>query len=260
MSHFTKMINAAAASLGFTIVPFWRERNWELAKHLRQLFARYDISVVFDVGANAGQYRDFLRLEVGYTGWIFSFEPLPQLAAQLTARAAKDRRWRIFEYALGDQDSEKTIHVTRDSKLSSFLSPTTQFVDFLAGGQEIVKEIRVLVRRLDTVGADLLPDQNAKVYLKLDTQGYDLNVLRGGRRFLPMVVAVQSELSFIPIYAGMTGFDEALAEFRNFGLTVSSLHAVSRDRAMRLIEGDCVLLNSSHPSVAKRLNAAKAEL
>jgi len=252
------LIDATANFLGFSIVPLWREPNRVLANYLRKLFACYEVNVVLDVGANLGQYRDFLRFEVGYTGWILSFEPVPALAAELSARAAKDRSWRVFEYALGDDDGEKTIHVTRDSKFSSFLAPTTAFTDSFARGQEVVQDIPVLVRRLDTVGTALLPDRNARVYLKLDTQGHDLNVLRGGCEFLSRVVAVQSEVSFVPVYHGMVGLDATLSEFRGLGLVVSALHAVSHDRAMRLVEADCVLLNSSHPSVAARLNDAGA--
>lgn len=254
MTAIKKLIDSAAALCGVSIVPQWRQPGQALADHLRKLFAVYEVGVVLDVGANRGQYRDFLRFEVGYTGRIVSFEPLPALAAELTARAVEDPAWQVFGHALGDSDSELTIHITRDSKFSSFLAPTTQYTDTFARGQEVVQELPVRVSRLDTIGQGLIGDERANVYLKLDTQGHDLNVLRGGRELLSRVVAVQSEISFVPVYQGMAGLDATLSEFRGLGLVVSSLHPVSHDKAMRLVEADCVLLNVSHPSVATKLN------
>jgi hypothetical protein len=62
-----------------------------LASPLQELFAQLRIDTVIDVGANLGQYYEFLRDRIGFTGRIVSFEPHPDLAAQLKKRARADK-------------------------------------------------------------------------------------------------------------------------------------------------------------------------
>ena len=63
-------------SFGYDIVPLRDMKERDLALHLRELLARLDIDCVLDVGANAGQYHDFLRDKVLFDGPIISFEPV----------------------------------------------------------------------------------------------------------------------------------------------------------------------------------------
>lgn len=82
----SRLINIAHKTLrqfGYELIPSWRLDSLELANHLRELFNFLDIKCVLDVGANKGQYRDFLRQHVGYKGLILSFEPISALAKNL---------------------------------------------------------------------------------------------------------------------------------------------------------------------------------
>ena len=73
-----------AATLGYAVLPKWRLAQLPMAERLRKIFAAHSIDTVIDVGANKGQYRDFLRHHVGYRGSIVSFEPLPEFAAKFS--------------------------------------------------------------------------------------------------------------------------------------------------------------------------------
>jgi hypothetical protein len=65
-----------------------------LPQHLMALLELYRVNCVLDVGANRGQYGTLLR-EAGYAGRIVSFEPVPHIAQQLEAVAAKDGNWSV---------------------------------------------------------------------------------------------------------------------------------------------------------------------
>ena len=109
------MLKAKVAGLskhfGFEVIPSWRMEQFELANHLQNLFTLLNIQCVLDVGANKGQYRDFLRAHVGYKGLIVSFEPVKSLAKHLESRSQSDDNWKIFPFALGSQDTELPINV-----------------------------------------------------------------------------------------------------------------------------------------------------
>jgi FkbM family methyltransferase len=57
----------------------------------------------------------------------------------------------------------------------------------------------VPIIRLDSI--DYIPD-TSKVFLKIDTQGYEREVLEGATRLLPLVHGMQIELSIAPLYRG----------------------------------------------------------
>lgn len=80
-ASFKGLIERAAAGCGYVMIPEWRRQSFPLATRLRQLFVHHRIETVIDVGANEGQYQDFLRTRVGFDGRIESFEPTPARGA-----------------------------------------------------------------------------------------------------------------------------------------------------------------------------------
>jgi len=81
------------------------------------------------------------------------------------------------------------------------------------------------------------------VLLKIDTQGYDLEVLKGARQSLSSISAVQTELACQKIYRGMPGYIDVLKVLDRHGFQLSGVFPVSADTALRIIEADCVLIN-----------------
>ena len=216
------------------------------AEHVRRQFDRLEIGCVLDVGANRGQYRDFLRDSVGYTGRIISFEPIVDLATSLCGRAAaEDPQWQVHAHALGAIEEQRDLHVMRGTSYSSFFQPTEIAVKGRIGSKNVVERLeRVTVRRLDDVVADGLVLGPGGVWLKVDTQGWDLEVLRGAPRTLLSISALQIELSVIPIYQGMPDYLTVLPELRRLGFEVGALTPVNRDELGRVIEFDCALVAS----------------
>lgn len=231
-------------SFGYDIVPLREMKERDFALHLRELLTRLDIDCVLDVGANAGQYRDFLRNKVQYAGPIVSFEPVTRHVEALRERSRGDRHWHIEGYALGSGEGSMPINVMVSDQFSSFLEPDHATVKDYADLNVPCHTETVAVRTLDVVMPVLQRRFGfERPYLKIDTQGFDIEVLRGAGRSLPAVKALQTEASVIGIYKGMPRYLDTIRYLDERGFDITGLYPVSRDSALRLVEFDCVMIN-----------------
>jgi FkbM family methyltransferase len=210
--------------------------------HLWRLFEQLDIGVVLDVGARTGEYGRSLRRN-GYRGRIISFEPVGENFAILSERAANDPAWSVQQIALGNETGRSEINVTNSTVFSSFRAPNQRSADVFGSGSEIKATETVEVRRLDDVFDDLVPGRT-NVFLKIDTQGWDLEVLRGAAATLPRVAALQTEVSVQPIYEGMPTMQDALEYLDRAGFAVSGLFPVTLDQQLRVVEFDCIAVRA----------------
>ncbi len=252
-----RLVEQGASRLGFRVIPDWRLKSLAHAQHLRQLFDRLAIDTVLDVGANVGGYRTFLRAEVGFEGRIVSLEPVPSVYASLAQSAARDSAWRGMQVALGDVDDQLQINVTSRTTMCSFLMRDEARLrglgyQHLLNVTDVVRTEAVPVRRLDSILDEALGGrQDARVFLKCDTQGFDLKVLAGASGSLASILALQIELSFTPIYAGAPAYTTVLAHATDLGFDVTGIFPVRQDELSRVVNFDCVMLNSRHPSVVE---------
>ena len=169
-------------------------------EHMSWLVRQLGINCVFDVGANVGQYAQRLR-RGGYDGRIVSFEPVPALADKLREKARRDADWRVVECALGDADEEAEINV-RPGAMSSLL-PSSEFGKDWHERLREAEVQKISVRRLDGLFDEAVDGiDDPRVYLKLDTQGYDLQAFAGAGDRLPEIAGMQSEVACVPIYDG----------------------------------------------------------
>ena len=87
----------------------------------------------------------------------------------------------------------------------------------------------------------------SRVFLKLDTQGWDLEVLKGAHDVLERLVGLQLEASLTPLYEGVPTFAQTVEYVAGLGFDLTGVFPVNRDSLFRLIEVDCVFINSHHP-------------
>ena len=187
----------------------------------QKLLAVQGIDLVLDVGANEGQYGSFLRKQVGYRGAIVSFEPLSSAFALLEKTAAGDADWRPVNLALGDKAGSATIHIAANSQSSSLLGMLDQH---RASAPEAVYRgsEQITVSTVDLQAASL-GIGSKKVYLKIDTQGFERSVLEGAQNSLQHIDTLELEMSFVPLYEGQMLFPELTAYLRSLRYAMVSI-------------------------------------
>ncbi|MDQ3933672.1 MAG: FkbM family methyltransferase [Actinomycetota bacterium] len=215
-----------------------------LDDHLADLLTHLEPDCVLDVGANVGQFGEIVR-RAGYHGWIVSFEPCAEPFELLAERAGQDGRWRALRIALGDADGARPMKVATSSLFSSFRPPSEYSLRRTPDESPVVREEHVEVRRLDSCWETCLTGIRAeRVFLKVDTQGFDLDVVRGAGAKLDRVCGLQVEGSFRHLYDGVPHCLDTLEYLRGRGFEPTGIFPVIRDSMLRLIEVDCVLVRA----------------
>lgn len=201
MSGLSSVVMRGLARRGLALQrhPGWRRQR---------LMAEHGVDTVFDVGAARGGYAQELR-EFGYPGRIVSFEPIAAAYADLERAAAGDANWTSVHSALGSTAGRQTINIATNSDSSSLL-PMADEHRSAAPHVDYVGEEEITVSRLDDIAPEHLTDAS-RPYLKIDTQGFEGEVLAGGAQTLDRCVGLQLELSFVPLYSGGMLVDEAIS-------------------------------------------------
>jgi Methyltransferase FkbM domain len=106
-----------------------------------------------------------------------------------------------------------------------------------------------VVRRLDNVLPEIV-ESGERIFLKMDTQGWDLEVLRGASGVLGDIKAIQSEVSLVPIYGRMPNLQASLDHFRELGFSLAGLFRVTYDSSNRVVEFGCVCVADTSRSAA----------
>jgi FkbM family methyltransferase len=231
-------IRDAAKSLALNLGYDIRQTGSHLYKRPIDFLRSRNIDLVIDVGANVGQYAQSLRKD-GYAGWIASFEPVAAAYEELTTLVNKDARWKTFNMALGDNEGRADINVSQSLLFSSILPQLPAATTFSSQAQ-VVRSESVRIARLDDIFAELPTSKAA--FLKIDTQGYERQVLLGAPKSLSSFLGVQMELPIMHLYDGTWKFHEAVAYMSDLGFEISNILPVNYDQTdtVSLVEVDCI--------------------
>jgi FkbM family methyltransferase len=176
-----------------------------------------------DAGANRGQFSLVCR-RVNPLAEIVGFEPLPGPASVYRSLFADDARVRLHETALGPERGEAMMHVSARDDSSSLLPIAKTQTDNYPGSGEIGTHAVGVAMLSDMVSPT---DMGRRNLLKIDVQGYELEVLRSAGALLPHFEWIYVECSYVPLYEGQPLASEVIAFLDAHGFAQSGRYNIS---------------------------------
>jgi FkbM family methyltransferase len=158
-----------------------------LLAHLVNFFPK---PVALDVGANEGALSEVL-LDAGYE--VYAFEPYPPAMKKLAGHLGARTRLHLMEMALGAEDTTLALHIAKGGLEATGEDPSvynTFRPHFVGAEVSFTSQVEVPVRSLSSlVTKKEIPDDFP--VLKIDTEGFDLEVIRGLGKLQPQVVQTE---------------------------------------------------------------------
>jgi FkbM family methyltransferase len=225
-----KLIRAAYKRLG--IVQVGRRR----VRDLIDFIENRKVDTVIDVGANIGQFGESLRAN-GFREKIVSFEPTSSAFQALAQKAAADRNWEAHHCAIGATSGTTVLHASHLSVFNSILELSS--VAALHDSRMAVHHTEeVPIYPLDQI----LPACAETVLLKIDTQGYERQVIEGAKETVRRVAGILMELPVIHTYEGEWHLHEALQYMFEAGFVPAQIQAVAYHGAdnVSAVDFDCL--------------------
>jgi len=188
---------------------------------------------VLDVGANIGQSIDRFRKYLP-DAIIYSFEPNPNTFEKLMKKQANDSNLRCFNFGVGSEKGVLPFFINPDSGSNSFYQLNLDGDAFRLSNTDEGKknhnsttlkekvafntEVQIPVDTLNNVCAS--EGMGRIDILKIDTQGFELEVLKGASNILPNTLIVEAEVMFSDAYDRASSFGEMESLMRDFGFVV----------------------------------------
>ena len=222
-----------------------RRRSWDLAspramRHLRGMKRRgFAPTLVLDVGAARGDWTTSCHAIFPDARFVM-IEPLPEHDAELTALAG---RWgmRYVRAAAGRTDEPRSLLVPDDPGGASFLPAGRE------GDAFFKRSMTVPVVRLEDLGLPPGP-----TLLKMDVQGYELEVLAGAGRLLGQVEAIVSECSLYPFQRDIPLVHEVVERMGELGFRLYDVADEVRWPSGTLAQLDLVFVAAGSPLLLPR--------
>jgi len=238
-----RLAEVALTPGGLTALRQWRPFSIAAYRLVYGLAAEgMTFATVIDVGANVGK---FSRAAIGT--WpdidVIAFEALPAAAGQIQVPPRRSGTIDVHAIALGADDGTIQFYPHRYSLSSSPLPVPANLQEQYAWAREL-PPIRVPVRRLDGVLEDRV--LRGPVLLKLDVQGFELQVLAGAGKTLESTSAVLIEQAFDQVYEGQPLFGESHAFLEAAGWRLARLMDWRREGG-RITEVDCLYVPAGSP-------------
>ncbi len=197
---------------------------------LGHLLGSLGVTCVIDVGAHKGGFGRLVR-RLGFEGDIISFEPTRATFRDLQRTTRSDPRWTVHHLALGSEPSRMELGIYEQTELNSLRPPQPDGLRPICARPESVELVDVA--RLDDLWSDLVPE-NGRVLLKVDAQGFDLEVIKGAEQSLAQCVSLQVEVSGVPIYHGSPPLHEVITYLYDRAFAITGLFPVARKGADRI--------------------------
>lgn len=183
----------------------------------KTLLTRYHIKYVLDVGANKGQYAKEIR-SLGFNEQIYSFEPTSYYE-HLAKAGEGDNNWHTYRFGFGKTSGKLEMYIaSNDGESSSILKPKNIMEQGFGISFEKTEEVEI-----KTLKEFLDLNVISNIYLKIDTQGNEMNVLLGLSDQIYHISVIEFESALISLYEGETGHYEIAQYLISHGFKVKQM-------------------------------------
>lgn len=217
MNLIKDAVRSMLESRGRQIIPY---PDKDLMRRMK-LVDHFKINKIFDVGANDGYYVVQMK-KLGFKGSIVSFEPIRSVFDKLQQTSSRYPEWRTENIALGSEDSEAEINVAGNAGGSSSLLNMLPAHENVSPEARYVRKEKIVVKKLDSVFSNFYKEGD-NILLKIDTQGFERNVLEGAEESLKKIKGIQIELSLLELYEGQMLYREMIEYLEKRGFNLYSL-------------------------------------
>jgi len=203
-------------------------------------FVGREYDTVIDIGGNRGQFALFARSRFPKSR-IISFEPLSECAILYRKIFNDDPETVLHEVAVGPCHRSEVMHVTSDIDSSSFLPPAKPQQAIFGSRKDGERKIQ-MVRLSEKVAAE---DVGPRTLLKIDVQGFELQVLRGCDDLLPLFLDIYVECSYVELYEGQTSASEVVTFLAAHGFGLAGVFNQFVDPAVGPVQADLLFRRES---------------
>jgi FkbM family methyltransferase len=199
--NFKNTIRSAVNRIGFDLVRLSQSPR-------KTLLGMTDLNFrsVIDVGANSGQFAREISAFFPHAH-IYCFEPLDEPYRELNEWAAhQGGRVHCFKTALGESRGEIAMHQHDNHSPSSSLLAATSTCHELYPQTRAEHLTTIQMTTMDHALGEILAHMPRDTLLKLDVQGFEDRVLRGGPQVLSQCKVVVLEVSVKPLYQAQANF------------------------------------------------------
>ena len=203
------LVQAPLKALGLEV----RKRIPGEMEQLANFLAIHKIDTVLDIGANIGQFGSLLR-GAGYSNRILSFEPVSDAYSSLLQASKSDAKWTVApRCAVGAKAGKTSINISQNSQSSSLLPILKTHTD------SEIRSSYVGTETVDVIALDEceLINPAERIYIKIDTQGFEQHVLDGAKNLLKTARGLQLEMSLAPLYEGQGNYLSIIKQTSDLG-------------------------------------------
>lgn len=207
---------------------------------------KHNFKVVLDIGANSGQFGLDAR-NAGFNGIIHSFEPLTDRHEILKKVSERYLPWKTHNIAIGAQNGRIEMGIASDRGLSSSILTQNEMFQSSFPDSRVSHYTEVSVMTLDS-WIEMNEVNPGTCLLKIDVQGFEMQVLQGAERHLKLFPYLLIELSVQSLYEKSSEYYVILEFLKKFGFVVTDIrNGVYSGRALLQID----VFLSSVPTIRK---------
>ena len=201
----------------------------------------FNFRTILDIGANEGQFADKIHT-LFPSSVIYGFEPIPETFALLQKNFKDVKQLKAINLALGDTTGEVSFNKNEYSASSSLLPLSENHVENF---YYAVKTDPIKVK-MDTLENVLSKEKiDFPMLIKIDVQGFEDKVIKGGIEVIKKADLVLCEVSFVELYKGQLLFAETYEMMKNLGFRYAgSIEQLRSPETNRILQADAVFIKA----------------